>query len=628
MVILKKSDPRLMLDYQKSFALIEKNGRVTAYQGRCHHLDNILDIHTLSLKTGHDIVFVLPYRVIHERGFEAHGNEPILAIEAERSWTLPKGDWLKDLPDQAVTLAGPVVPSMSDDDYAAMVAMLQEQEIEGGNISQTTLSRRFEGQLTPFDLSIMLSIYRRLLGCYGQYMTVLFAQIDHENSQNSHFIAGATPERHLEISGTETIMIPIAGTLRKEDKPNFTEKLTTFLQDPKEINELFQVIDEEMKMMGVIAPEGGSINGPFLREIGAVIHTEYELVGKRSINSIDALRRTLHAPTVMGSPMESAARIIKKYEPDSRRYYAGEIGVYHCPRTAEPDGDLDCAILIRSAEIFGDGRFRIQAGGGLVRDSEPQNEARETMAKAMGMLGILTGASALGEVWLTPELQQKVAPILASRNQYLSRFWMDQQNPYADNAQRLDNVRITIINNEDDFAFMIGHMIRASKAIIRVVDTLEFDGERDDSHLVILGPGPGDPTDMAHPRMKHLQKIVQDLKKRDIPMIGVCLGHQAIAFYEGLSVTRQSQSTQGLQRSVKVFGKQQRLGFYNSFSPVYDDRARARADMKFDLDDENRIIALQGDRFIGFQFHPESVMSQDGSRLFFQALMLLRQWVV
>jgi len=348
-------------------------------------------------------------------------------------------------------------------------------------------------------------------------------------------------------------------------------------------------------------------------------------VGKRSINSIDALRRTLHAPTVVGSPMESAARIIKKYEPDSRRYYAGEIGIYRCPRTTEPDGDLDCAILIRSAEIFGDGRFRVQAGGGLVRDSLPENEARESQAKAMGMVGILTGMAAVGEQWLDDGLRAQAAPILGSRNEFLSRFWMEAQNPYADAGQRLDHLRITILNNEDDFAFMIGHIIRPSKAAIRVIDTFDFDDIEDDSHLVILGPGPGDPTDMTHPRMKRLQDIITSLKARDIPMIGICLGHQAIAVHEGLSVTRQARSTQGMQRPVRVFGKPHRLGFYNSFSPVYDDAARARADMKFDLDDEQRIIALQGDRIIGFQFHPESVMSQDGGKLLFQALTILQQ---
>lgn len=615
----------MLPDTQKPFALIEKNGRIMACQGACFHIEKIIDIHELSLKTGLDVVFVLPYRVIRERGFEAHGDEPILAMVIERQWILPRQDFLNILPDVPVALDGSVTPSISDAAYADMVRALQAQEIEGGNISQTTLSRRFEGQLTPFNLDVVLSIYRRLLRCRGQYMTVLFANVDPTNPDNSHFIAGATPERHLEISGTETIMNPIAGTLRKEDRTQFGQHLNAFLNDPKEINELFQVIDEEMKMMGVIAPEGGTVHGPFLREIGAVVHTEYELVGKRSINSIDALRRTLHAPTVVGSPMESAARIIKKYEPDSRRYYAGEIGVYRCPRTTEPDGDLDCAILIRSAEIFGDGRFRVQAGGGLVRDSVPENEARESQAKAMGMVGILTGIAAVGEQWLDDGLRQQAAPILAQRNQFLSRFWMEAQNPYADAGQRLDHLRITILNNEDDFAFMIGHIIRPSKATIRVIDSLDFDDIEDDSHLVILGPGPGDPTDMTHPRMKRLQDIITSLKARDIPMIGICLGHQAIAVHEGLSVTRQAQSTQGMQRPVRVFGKPHRLGFYNSFSPVYDDAARARADMKFDLDDEQRIIALQGDRIIGFQFHPESVMSQDGGRLLFQALTILQQ---
>jgi phenazine biosynthesis protein phzE len=106
--------------------------------------------------------------------------------------------------------------------------------------------------------------------------------------------------------------------------------------------------------------------------------------------------------------------------------------------------------------------------------------------------------------------------------------------------------------------------------------------------------------------------------------LGICLGHQAIAVHEGLSVTKQKVSTQGLQRQVRVFGEMRRLGFYNSFSPVLDEYARSRSDIKPDVDEDNRIIAMQGQRFIGFQFHPESVMSQDGNKVLYQALSSLK----
>lgn len=613
-------------NFQSPFAIIEKAGRVTFYQGDVYTLTELEDIHRLSVKTGRDVVFALPYCAIRERGFDAIGDEPILAMAVKESLTLDKADVIAQIADTPIVLEGDITPSISDDDYIQIVKDFQKNEIGGGNTSQTTLSRKFSGRVAGFNTDVLLSIYRKLLLSRGQYMTILFGNVNAANPEESQYLIGATPERHIEVTGNETIMIPIAGTLRKEDKATFESRLDTFLNDPKEINELFQVVDEEMKIMGVIAPEGGEIYGPYLREIGAVVHTEYELVGKRCMNSIEALRRAMHAPTVVGSPMQSAARIIAKYEKTSRRYYAAEIGIYYTPRRATIYGDVDTAILIRTAEMTGDGAFHVQAGGGLVRDSVPEEEAKESRAKAMGMMGVMTGSTITTDEYLTEALREKVAPVLAERNKRLSSFWMQRQNPYAPSENRLDGFRVTIINNEDDFAHMIGHMIKVSGAAVRVVDTFDFDAATDDSNILVLGPGPGDPTDMTHPRMKKLQDIIAHVKTTGKPMLGVCLGHQALAVSEGLAVTRQEESTQGLQRTVKVFGRMHRLGFYNSFSPVFTDVARQRVDMRFDLDENGRIIAMQGDRFIGFQFHPESVMSEDGNDVMVRALMILKQF--
>lgn len=613
------------INFNAPFAIFEKAGRVTFYQGDIHTLTELEDIHRLSVKESKDIVFALPYCAIRERGFEAIGDEPILAIAVKNAMTLDKSDVIAQIKDVPILLDGEMTPSITDEDYIEIVKDFQRNEIGGGNASQTTISRKFSGRVTGINRDVLLSIYRKLLLSRGQYMTVLFGNVSPTNPAESQYLIGATPERHIEVTGNETIMIPIAGTLRKEDKATFESRLENFLNDPKEINELFQVVDEEMKIMGVVAPEGGDIYGPYLREIGAVVHTEYELVGKRCMNSIEALRRAMHAPTVVGSPMQSAARIIAKYEKTSRRYYGAEIGIYSAPRRANIYGDVDTAILIRTAEMFGDGTFHVQAGGGLVRDSVPEEEAKESRAKAMGMMGVMMGASLISDEYLTADLRQKYAPVLAQRNHRLSTFWMQRQNPYAMTNHHLNGFKITIINNEDDFAYMIGHLIKASGAIVTVVDTFEYDSATDESDILVVGPGPGDPTDMMHPRMRKLQQIIKDLKQTHKSILGICLGHQAIAVSEGLNVTRQEESTQGVQRQVRVFGQMRRLGFYNSFSPVLDDIARARSDIKYDIDEKGRIIAMEGDRFVGFQFHPESVMSEDGNDVMYRALMILKK---
>jgi phenazine biosynthesis protein phzE len=201
---------------------------------------------------------------------------------------------------------------------------------------------------------------------------------------------------------------------------------------------------------------------------------------------------------------------------------------------------------------------------------------------------------------------------------------MNRQDPHADRRLSLDKLKITILNNEDDFAYMVGHMLRTMCAEVSVVDSLAYDPSRDGSNIVIIGPGPGDPTDMTHPRMRRVQEIIGDLTSLQKPMLGICLGHQALAVNKKIDVERQVSSTQGMQREVELMGKKYRLGFYNSFSPVFNEKARAYTDIKFDIDENDRIIAMEGVRLMGFQFHCESIMSEDGASLLYRALMHLR----
>ncbi len=612
------------IDDTKPFALIEKEGRLNFYQGTVSRLDNIRDIHKLARRENNDVVFVLPYAAIRERGFEAKGDEPVLGLSAKTQLGFATEEILPHLPQEGFDLDGSVEPLLNDEDYAALVAAFQQNEIEGGHVSQTTISRKFAGRIKNLSLQSLLGTFCRIILQRGHYMAVLFYNPAAEEN-DAQIILAATPERHLEVTGTRTIMTPIAGTLRKEDRETFPERLKQFIHDKKEINELFQVLDEEMKIMGLICPEGGAVNGPFLREVGAVVHTEYNLIGKRTLHSIDALRETLHAPTVVGSPMESAARVIAKYEPDSRRYYAGEIGVYKRPRTEEPDGDIDAAILIRMAEIGKDGNFVVQSGGGLVRDSDPANEARESTAKAMGILRYFTSESD-AVPYLTQELQEEIRADFEARNDQLSQFWMQKQNHYAPQlGTALGGKSVTIINNEDNFAHMIAHLIRSFDADVTVTDTFAYNPAQDKADVTLIGPGPGNPNSRDQPRMAKLHEITAALRKSGRPLLGVCLGHQVLALHEGLTVAQQTSSTQGMPIAVTVDGQDCRLGFYNSFSPVMDEAAEKCRGIAFDCDDKSRIIAMRGAGFSGFQFHPESVMSIEGVELLYKALAHLAE---
>jgi hypothetical protein len=97
-----------LIDLNRPFALIEKNGRVLCAQGAVHEIQNLDDIHDVARRSGNDVVFALPYRMIRERGFEAKGDEPILAMEAETALSVSIDALMKVLPQDAIKLDGEI----------------------------------------------------------------------------------------------------------------------------------------------------------------------------------------------------------------------------------------------------------------------------------------------------------------------------------------------------------------------------------------------------------------------------------------------------------------------------------------------------------------------------------------
>lgn len=595
-----------MYTQNQPFALIEKDGIVTHYSGEIQRLHSLEELKKLSQSRVEEIIFMNPFRTIRERGYEAHGDESILALVVSEKFSFSKDEILTSLADMKNPELSDFSPSISDADYMSRVTEIQKNEIAGWNICQMIFSRSLTAHLASDPIEAAFATYRNLLTQKGQYMTFLFS----DGSEN--IFVSATPEEHLGIRGDTVSMMPIAGTMRKWDLWDLKDRLRLFLTDTKEINELAQVLDEELKMMEHICDQWGRIEWPFLRQNGAVIHTEYRLIWtkKSGAHPIDLLRETLHAPTLTGGPIQSAASRIAQYEWESRGYYGGEIGIL------KPDGDLDTAISIRMAHFIGNS-VRVRSGAGIVRDSTPEWELREVGIKAQGIISAIHGT-----ITETPDVRDivsdpEILELLRDRNKDLSRFHFESQWT-RESIPELIGKKAVIIDNEDNFSSMIARMMRVMGMEVEVIPTADFSSLNHLPDIVILGPGPGDIGDPLDTKMQLLREHTRVMLGKKQKVLGICLGHQAIAGALGYEIWRLETPMQGIQEKISIAqmdgrGREVRLGFYNSFIP-YPRNAGWK---------KTPLFHMTGKDVSSFQFHPESVMSQYGYDILTDRLMYM-----
>ncbi|MFG2563329.1 anthranilate synthase family protein [Streptomyces sp. NPDC048496] len=567
----------------------------------------------------HDLLVAIPYRQITERGFACRDDHaPLLTMHVHEQAELSRSQALAGLPEQNVR-ASDAGFDISDEDYAAIVKRVLRDEIGQGAGSNFVIRRSFAARLDDYSVRTELAIFRRLLtGELGSYWTFLF------HTGAGTFI-GASPERHVSVADGTVSMNPISGTYRHPSTGPDISGLLAFLNDPKEANELYMVVDEELKMMARMCTSGGRVHGPFLKEMARLTHSEYVLTGHSDLDVRDVLRETLLAPTVTGSPLENAFRVIGRHETTGRGYYGGVLALIG--RDVEGSRTLDSAIMIRTAEVGDDGRLRLGVGATLVRDSNPDSEVAETRTKAAGMLEALglspegTGAgsepTSVGAP-ASPATHPQVRLALKSRNATLSRFWLDGAHRRTPDPV-LDGRRVLVVDNEDTFTGMLGHQLRAlglQTTITRFDDPLPSEG----FDLVLVGPGPGDPRDATDPRINTLRALTRDLLVGTVPFLSICLGHQILAAELGLEIVRRSVPNQGVQNLVNLFGRSERVGFYNTYA------ARAEHDFipgtgqrkPMDISRNPRtgeVHALRGAGFRSVQFHLESILTQHGPQI-------------
>ena len=258
--------------------------------------------------------------------------------------------------------------NIGSEGYAAAVERSKEY-IRAGDVYQVVPSQRWSAEC-PVDA---FSIYRGLRAINpSPYMYFL----DFEDFR----IAGASPEALVKVTGRRAEQRPIAGTRpRAQTTEEDLERARSLLADEKERAEHVMLVDLGRNDLGRVC-EYGSVSVDELMVVETyshVMHIVSSVSGtlRDGVSAMDALRASLPAGTLSGAPKIRAMQIIDELEPVKRGPYGGAVGYLSYT------GDLDTCIYIRSA-LVKDGRVYIQAGGGIVADSEPGYEVKETEAKA------------------------------------------------------------------------------------------------------------------------------------------------------------------------------------------------------------------------------------------------------
>ncbi|MEW2286626.1 anthranilate synthase family protein [Streptomyces sp. NPDC047841] len=573
---------------------------------------------------------LIPFRQIRERGFDVRDDgTPLLVLTPQETHTLPLDEALRRLPAHDVRVEGGGF-DVSDEEYAETVGRVLREEIGRGEGANFVIRRTYEGAIPGFGRADALALFRRLLeGERGAYWTFVVHTGDRT-------LVGASPEVHVRMSGGTVVMNPISGTYRYPPEGPTPEHLLGFLADGKEAEELSMVVDEELKMMCTVGDRGGVVVGPRLKEMAHLAHTEYELRGKSSLDVREVLRETMFAATVTGSPVQNACRVIERYEPlgrdgVGRGYYAGALALLG--RDSGGAQTLDSPILIRTADISAGGRLRVPVGATLVRGSDPAGEVAETHAKAAGVL------AALGVRPSRPRAERerprladdpRVRAALDGRRAGLAPFWLRMQEHAPEPAGHA-----LVVDGEDTFTAMLAHVLRSGglEVTVRRYDEPGLRAAvRAHEGPVVLGPGPGDPRDGADPKMGFLRELAATvLREHRHGVLGVCLGHELLAAELGLDLVRKEVPYQGAQTEIDLFGRPETVGFYNSFTARCDDEAArelAAHGVEVSRAANGEVHALRGPGFAGVQFHPESVLTLNGTAVVRELIGRLRRTTV
>ncbi len=271
--------------------------------------------------------------------------------------------------------AGPIEVELKSNttpaEYKAMVRKAKDY-IAAGDAFQIVLAQRFEAPFTLPPFTLYRALRRTNPSPYLYFLDF-----------GSFSVAGSSPEILVKVAGDVVTIRPLAGTRWRGKTPHEDKALEEeLLADPKERAEHLMLLDLGRNDVGRVATVGSvAVTDQFFVErfshvMHIVSNVEGTLRGDR--DALDALAAGFPAGTVSGAPKVRAMQIIDELEKEKRGLYAGCVGYFSAA------GEMDTCIVLRTA-LVKDGKMYVQAGAGIVADSDPDYEQRECVNKAQAL---------------------------------------------------------------------------------------------------------------------------------------------------------------------------------------------------------------------------------------------------
>jgi anthranilate synthase component I len=298
----------------------------------------------------------------------------------------PSETWLAEVD---LSISPTPIPRSTPGEFAAAIER-SKQYIRDGDVFQVVISQRFDHKITAEPIDVY-----RVLGTLNPspYMYLLTLV---DTAGEPYSIVGSSPEALVKVSDKRVYMHPIAGSRPRGETPEADLDLgAELLADAKEQAEHLMLVDLARNDLLKVCVPGTVEVTEFMQveRFSHIMHLVSSVEGNLNPNasSVDVFRATFPAGTLSGAPKPRALEIIDELEPAQRGVYGGVVGYFDFA------GDADLAIAIRTATIVG-GLARVQAGAGLVADSDPAAEHQESQNKAAAPLRAVAVANAMRRI--------------------------------------------------------------------------------------------------------------------------------------------------------------------------------------------------------------------------------------
>ena len=471
--------------------------------------------------------------------------------------------------------------SHTDLEHADVVKRIKSS-IVAGELYQLNFGRTWEGPLGEDPVNIFHRLAINNPAPFSGYIEAVDLGLA---------LASSSPEILLETKDGEVMTAPIKGTRPRGSDPDQESLLRRDLvHDQKERAEHRMLVDLERNDLGIVSKPGSVHQSRF--DVEAYANVQHLVSQVRGVleedkDGIDALQALFPGGSITGCPKTVVCAAIDELEQRPRSFWTGSMGWIDLH-----SGDSTWNIMIRTleAKYTPEGwQGTVVAGGGITIESNPESEVAEAVWKAAalrracGWLSHETRPMAIGELGIYP-------------------LYLEQQKfDYEENF----NLRIAFIDNLDSFSHNIIHALQMFGCDVDVIDgrgeIVDFDHD-----AVVIGPGPGRP---------EISPISMHAARLEIPVLGICLGHQAIGLSRGMELIESPFGpVHGVPSIIVSNGNglmekgRYEMTRYNSLVLV------GSGDLEVTAFDETGTLPMEirdGNTY-GVQFHPESIGSKKG----------------